>query len=235
MAKQRRRPIKRRKRRQRARGGGVASNLSGTTVHSHLVFSLANFEHRTYGMCMQVFTMSKLCGQWNDAFSEMMVTRVNIRMRSRYPTSDSGLYAIMVVDNTTDIDTFTWSESWWRTIACYPGAKVRKKFQDSNLVWYPSEMGDINYFFPKANHAVFSIVYCADYSEGTGNEYLPRGSLELRVTMKGRMLPKRNINMEQLVTAVKRNELALASTSHSDVEEGEIACDFENVVHIKSP
>lgn len=187
---------------------------------------------REYGMCGQVFTMAKLTGQWSSAFSEVQIMRANITLRSRYAANEPGLYAIMVVDNTSDISQFVWSESWYRTIACYPGAKVRRKSQNATLVWYPSEAGDKNYFTVSDSHAVFTIIYCMDYSESK-DDYLPRGSLDVRVTMKGRMLPKRNINMGELLAAVERDRTATL-VSHSETEEGEVICDFEHV-SIKSP
>lgn len=178
------------------------SNLSGTRVSSHLVWFCQDLDVQP-GLLVQTFSMSKLCGQFSKAFAEMRVDSAVITYRSRLPTSNTGSYVMMVCDNESDITSFAWSEGWFKTIACYPGAKIRKQYQNCTSRWWPSEAGDKNYFRIDESHQIFTLIICFDWAD-TSTKVL--GEIDIRVRLRGRGLNKRNITMARVIADVKRRD-----------------------------
>lgn len=176
----------------------VRSNLAGVPVSSHLVWYAHEFT--STATLVKVFTTKDLCDQYSKAFAEMMITSVTITYRSRLSATTEGSYVMMVLDNAGDVSSFGWTESWFKTIACYPGAKVRKKSQNCTLNWRPSEASDRNFYPPDLAHSVFCLIMCLDWAEASTKI---NGEFELRVRMRGRALNRRNITFTRLMNDVR--------------------------------
>lgn len=147
------------------------SNLSGIRVPSVRIFyadEFLNFDKDEYkGQLWHTFTTKELCGQFEFAWTEAQVEHVKIIYRSQHPSGVDGNYAMMLVDNGgTGIDTKpTWSRDYYKQVASYPGARVRRLNQNCTLSWYCSEMGDKNYFPIRDLHQVFTLIWVCDFAD----------------------------------------------------------------------
>lgn len=170
------------RRRRRARNGAfLASTLR--TKHVYLWSDMSG----TSGKWYMNFTIAALTSSFQSAFDEFRIMRITCHYRPNNASTDTGLYVGVLLDQNGFGKFDLGSEvAWFRTLATFPGSKIRPRSQTSTYVWYPTEPASKEWYrYQTDKDHVIATLYIAD----NGKETLELGGImELNVTLKARGL-----------------------------------------------
>lgn len=162
------------------------TSFSTTRVPTQLTWYHTSFQYKERVFFAE-FTAAMLFAQYKNAFEEMRALgfSITIRPESQMATTH-GTYAIVIVDGDSALTSFTWSQNWFKAIACMPGALIRNQNQSVTLNWRPTEPEDRNFFSYDSKHSFFKIA--AIFSTYSVQDKLEERYFSCTVSVKGQLL-----------------------------------------------
>lgn len=159
--------------------------------------------------------LRKIVGSFVTSYDEFKVSRLRAVYRPNNSVSDTGLYCGVLLDGTGFGAYGSASETeWFRTLASFPGSKVRPRHITSSYVWYPTEPSDREWFsYQQDSDKSVATLYFAD----NGKETVELGGvIEIFATVLARGLYY-NATVKNLATKVKVRELLSLPSLQTDV------------------
>lgn len=160
--------------------------FTASTLHTKHVYLWSDMSG-TRGKWYKNFTIQELTRSFQTSFDEFKLVRITCSYRPNNASTDTGLYVGVLLDQSGfgkyDLGT---EVSWFRTLATFPGSKIRPRSVKSNYVWYPTEPTARDWYrYQTDSSKVIATLYIAD----NGQETVELGGvMELFVTLKARGL-----------------------------------------------
>lgn len=222
-----------------------SNNLEGTPLQTHLTYLCSDIERNgglsVPGYLVFQLTIDMLVSQYKDAFDEFCITWASVVYIPHSDKETAGNYTITLLDNRTETISdgpTKWSQRLYKIIARYPGSKIRKTWQSSKAIWYPSEPFDRNYHRINDDalnepFGVFTLAIVKDYAQVNDNAYLLDGQLRVSVRMFGRAIALRK-NPRYVYLHNRTNQEERQTHTHAATKGENEQADCVELISLKS-